>query len=169
MANCKLIVVFFLLLLITAACVVNKKNTAERNAVSVSKGLYDTIAHLDSALFEAFNRRDLPALRVFFSEELEFYHDLGGVTNYIQNLNAFERTFLSERKLRRELVKSSLEVYPIKDFGAVETGVHRFYVTEKGQKEKLSSEAKFVHLWQKKNEEWKITRIISYAHRENLE
>ena len=169
MANFKLIAVFSLLLFITAACVIHKKNNAESNAVSVSKDLYDTIAHLDSTLFEAFNRRDLAAIRTFFSEELEFYHDLGGVTNYTQNLNAFGRTFLSERKLRRELVKSSLEVYPIKDFGAVETGVHRFYVTEKGQKEKLSSEAKFVHLWQKKNEEWKITRIISYAHRENLE
>jgi hypothetical protein len=99
---------------------------------------------------------------------LEFYHDLGGVTNYEQNINAFEKTFLSERKLRRELVKGSMEVYPIKDFGAVETGRHVFYVTEKGEKEQLSSEAKFVHLWQKKNGVWKITRIISYDHREHL-
>ena len=119
-------------------------------------------------MFDAFNKRDISVLKGFFSDELEFYHDLGGVTNYTQNMDAFERTFLSERKLRRELVKGSVEVYPIKDFGAVETGVHRFYVTEKGQKEKLSSEAKFVHLWQKRNGEWKITRIISYAHREYL-
>ncbi|HKO82263.1 MAG TPA: nuclear transport factor 2 family protein, partial [Chitinophagaceae bacterium] len=108
MANCKLIAVFFLLLSLTAGCVINKKNNAESNALPVSKVLYDTIAHLDSSLFEAFNRRDLAALKGFFSEELEFYHDLGGVTNYTQNLNAFGRTFLSERKLRRELVKSSL-------------------------------------------------------------
>ena len=169
MTSCKLIIVFFLSILMTAACVTNKKRNGGSNALSVSNGLYDTIAHLDSTLFEAFNRRDLSALKGFFSEELEFYHDLGGVTNYNQNMDAFERTFLSERKLRRELVKSSLEVYPIKDFGAVETGVHLFYVTEKGQKEKLSSEAKFIHLWQKRNGEWKITRIISYAHRENIE
>ena len=118
-------------------------------------------------MFDAFNKRDIIALQSFLSEELEFYHDLGGVTNYNQNIEAFKKTFANDRKLRRELV--SMEVNPIKDFGAVQTGVHRFYVTEKGQKEKLSSEAKFVNLWQNKNSVWKITRIISYGHRENLE
>ena len=168
MTRCKLIIVFFLSILMTASCVTNKKGSGGNNSSSLSNQLYDTIAQLDSTLFDAFNRRDLSTLKSFFSEELEFYHDLGGVTNYQQNMDAFQRTFLSDRKLRRELVKTSLEICQIKDFGAVETGVHRFYVTEKGQKEKLSSEAKFVHLWQKRNGEWKISRIISYAHREYL-
>ena len=152
----------------TVACSTNKKNNGSRNVLSVSTELYDTIAYLDSALFDAFNKQDISVLKEFFSEGLEFYHDLGGVTNYTQNMDAFERTFLSERKLRRELVKSSLEVYPIKDFGAVEMGVHRFYATEKNQTEKLSSEAKFTQLWQNRNGEWKITRIISYGHIENI-
>ena len=169
MAKCKLVVVLFLSMVLAAACVSNNKSRVADNVSSESKGLYDTVARLDSTFFEAFNNRNLSALKVFLSEELEFYHDLGGVTNYIQNVNAFEKTFLSERKVRRELVKSSLEVYPIKDFGAVETGTHRFYVREKGQREKLSSEAKFVQIWQKRNEGWKITRIVSYAHRENLQ
>lgn len=168
MTKCKLIIALFLSLLMTVACITNKKSTGRNNVSSISTELYDTIANLDSALFKAFNKQDISVLKDFFSDELEFYHDLGGVTNYNQNIAAFEKTFLSERKLRRELVKGSMEVYPIKDFGAVETGVHRFFVTEKDQKEKLSSEAKFIHLWQKKNGVWKITRIISYAHRENL-
>src|SRR5687768_2854025 len=168
MANCRLIIVFFLSIVMSAACVNDKKNNGRNEPSSVSKALYDTIVHLDSAFFGAFNRRDLSALKGFFSEELEFYHDLGGVTNYQQNMDAFERTFLSERKLRRELVKGSVEVSPIKDFGAVQLGAHRFYATEKGEEEKLSSEAKFITLWQNKNGEWKITRIISYAHIEKL-
>ena len=102
------------------------------------------------------------------SEDLEFYHDLGGVTSYNQNIEAFKRNFHGERRVRRELVKNSLEVYEIKDYGAVETGIHRFYATEKGQQEKLSSEAKFVQLWQRKDGVWKITRIISYGHQEFL-
>ena len=134
----------------------------------VSQELYDTIAHLDSAFFEAFNTRNLEKLKTFLSEELEFYHDLGGVTNYDQNIEAFKKTFESERRVRRELVETTLEVYPIKDYGAVETGSHRFYATEKGQEEKLSSEAKFVQVWQKINGAWKITRIISYGHQEHL-
>jgi hypothetical protein len=124
---------------------------------------------LDSAFFDAFNKRNISVLQTFLSEDLEFYHDLGGVTNYNQNIEAFKKTFAGDRKLRRELVKGSMEVQPIKDFGAVQTGVHRFYVTEKGEKEKLSSEAKFVNLWQNRNQVWKITEIISYGHRENLE
>ena len=79
-----------------------------------------------------------------------------------------KKNFEGERRVRRELAKSTLEVYPIKDFGAVETGIHRFYATEKGKQEQLSSEAKFVQLWQRKDGKWKITRIISYGHKEYL-
>jgi len=152
----------------TFACSSNKKNSGVNN-VSQKSELYNTIAYLDSAMFDAFNNRDISVLQTFLSEELEFYHDFGGVTNYTQNIEAFKKTFAGDRKLRRALVSGSMEVHPIKDFGAVQTGVHRFYVMEKGQKEKLSSEAKFVNLWQNKNGVWKITKIISYGHRENLE
>jgi hypothetical protein len=160
---------FSLLLLMTFACDTNKKGSGENKASPISTELYNTIASLDSAMFSAFNNRDISVLQNFLSEDLEFYHDFGGVTNYTQNIEAFKKTFASDRKLRRVLVSGSMEVEPIKDFGAVQTGVHRFYVTEKGQKEKLSSEAKFVNLWQNRNGVWKITRIISYGHRENLE
>jgi hypothetical protein len=172
MANFKTTIFHSLMtVFLIAACSTSKNKPGDQfgNYSPVSKELYDTIARADSGLFDAFNTRNLDKLKVFFSEDLEFYHDLGGVTNYKQNMEAFERTFLSERKLRRELIKESLEVYPIKDFGAVEMGVHRFYATEKGQSEKLSSEAKFTQLWQNRHGVWKITRIISYGHRENLE
>ena len=145
----------------------NRNNPASAYS-PVSKELYDTIAYMDSIFFTAFNMRDLDKIETLLSEDLEFYHDLGGVTNYSQNIDAFTRTFESERKLRRELVKESLEIYPIKDYGAIETGIHRFYATEKGQQEKLSSEAKFVHVWQKKDSTWRISRIISYGHQEYL-
>jgi hypothetical protein len=166
-------VVPFLLLataLLTASCSTSKANKS--NQVSdyspVSKDLYDTIAHFDAIFFNAFNTRNFEELRTLISQNLEFYHDLGGVTNYDQNMDAFKKTFESERRVRRELVKGTLEVYPIKDYGAVETGIHRFYGTEKGEQEKLSSEAKFVQIWQKKEGGWKITRIISYGHEEFL-
>ncbi len=155
---------------INFACSTSKpnKSTASKNYSPVSKDLYDTIAHLDSVLFNAFNQRDLDQLKTLLAGNLEFYHDLGGVTDYNQNVAAFKRTFESDRRVRRELVRSTLEVYPIKDYGAVETGIHRFYATERGQQEKLSSEAKFVQLWQKKDGHWKVTRIISYGHQEYL-
>jgi len=163
---------FFILIttVLITACSTSKNNLGSqvKGYSPISRELYDSIASLDSIFFNAFNTKDLDKLEAFLSDNLEFYHDLGGVTNYTQNIDAFKRAFKSERKVRRELVRGTLEVYPIKDYGAVETGIHRFYATEKGQQEKLSSEAKFVQVWQKKNGVWKITRIISYGHQEFL-
>ena len=167
----KAITFFILTTTILASACSPSKNKLEAQAKGyspVSKDLYDSIAYLDSVFFNAFNTRDLDKLKALLSENLEFYHDLGGVTNYNQNIDAFKKTFESDRGLRRKLVEGTLEVYPIKDYGAVETGIHRFYATEKGQQEKLSSEAKFVQVWQKKDGAWKITRIISYGHQEYL-
>ena len=163
---------FFLLIttvFITSCKKSNKDPASPVRAYSpVDKELHDSIAYLDSMFFNAFNTKELDKLRSFLSDQLEFYHDLGGVTNYTQNIDAFTRSFASERKLRRELVWETLEVYPIRNYGAVETGIHRFYATEKGQQEKLSSEAKFVQVWLNENGTWKITRIISYGHQEFL-
>jgi hypothetical protein len=152
------------------ACSTSKNNLGLKikGYSPIYRELYDTIAYLDSFFFNAFNTRNLDKLEDLLANNLEFYHDLGGVTNYDQNIDAFKKTFESERRVRRELVRGTLEVYPIKDYGAVETGTHRFYATEKGQEEKLSSEAKFVQVWQKKDGVWKITRIISYGHEEFL-
>ena len=163
---------FFMLLttVLYTACSTSKNNSGPqvKGYSPMSTELYDSIAYLDSIFFDAFNNKHLDRLAPFLSDNLEFYHDLGGVTNYTQNIDAFKRSFESERKLRRELVRGTLEVYPILDYGAVETGTHRFYATEKGQQERLSSEAKFVQVWQKQNGVWKITRIISYGHQEFL-
>jgi hypothetical protein len=132
-----------------------------------SQELYDTIAAVDSILFGAFNDHNLQTLQIMFSQDLEFYHDLAGVTGYQQNIDAFKKTFEKSRRVRRELVKASLQVYPIKDYGAVETGIHRFYAREEGQQEQLASEAKFVQIWQKREGMWKVTRVISYGHIEH--
>jgi hypothetical protein len=155
---------------LNSACSTSKSSLGlqVKDYSSISGELYDSIAYFDSIFFYAFNTRNLDKIEALLSDNLEFYHDLGGVTNFSQNMDAFKRTFDSNRRVRRELVKGTLEVYPIKDYGALETGTHRFYATEIGQQEKLSSEAKFVQVWQKKGGVWKITRIISYGHQEFL-
>ena len=99
---------FCLLLLMTSACNNNKKNSDENHTLPLSTELYNTIASLDRKMFDAFNNRDISNLQSFLSEELEFYHDLGGVTNYTQNIEAFKRTFASDRKLKRALVAGSM-------------------------------------------------------------
>jgi len=130
-----------------------------------SVALFKEISDLDSVLFGAFNGSDLETLKTLFNEDLEFYHDKGGLTHYQENVDSFRRTFESSTRIRRELVDGTLEVYPIEGYGAVEIGVHRFYSTNPGQKEELTATAKFVHVWQKKNGKWKISRVVSYDHR----
>ena len=128
----------------------------------VSQELYDIIAHMDSVLFNAFNSQDIEKLKTLFTEDLEFYHDLGGVTGYKQNMENFMGNFAKNNKLNRKIVPGSLEVYPIKDFGAMEIGSHTFCHIENGKED--CGTFKFVHVWQKKDSVWKISRVISYGH-----
>jgi ketosteroid isomerase-like protein len=148
-----------------AAAIDVTRGGAQTVASPSPPSLFDEISKMDTILFDAFNRRDLAKLKTLFTEDLEFYHDRGGLTNYQQAMDSFKKNFDSPTTVRRELVDGTLEVYPIQGYGAVEIGVHRFYSTDPGQKERLTATAKFVHVWQKKNGEWKIARVISYDHR----
>jgi ketosteroid isomerase-like protein len=132
--------------------------------------LYDTIYRLDSLLYAAYNARDLEKMMRFFSPNLEFYHDLTGKTDYQANFDRFFDNFQKSTNMRRTLLEGSLEVYPIKEVGAIQIGTHNFYQTEKGEKgekgeqEKLVAQPKFIHIWTNTNNVWQITRIISYDH-----
>ncbi len=125
--------------------------------------LFRTIASLDGAIFDSYNRCDLEKFGTFFIDDVEFFHDQGGVTLGRQNLTESVKKNICG-KVRRELVPGTLEVYPMHGYGAVEIGVHRFHHPNAEQSEP-TGEAKFVHLWQNKDGAWKITRVISYDHR----
>jgi hypothetical protein len=124
--------------------------------------LFKTLAALDAALFDSYNKCDLEKNRKFFAEDLEFYHDQGGLTVGVDTLTEQLKKNICG-KTRRELVDGSLEVHPLKGYGAVQIGVHRFF-SPVDAKEPVG-EAKFIHIWRYKQGEWKITRVISYDHR----
>ena len=139
--------------------------SGQTNQSLSAQALTKKIASMDSILFHAFNTCDVNTSKSLFTEDLEFYHDAGGLTNYAQNVNSIlQRCNNKEMTVRRELVKGSLEVFPIKDFGAIQIGSHRFYYAGKGQEEKLDGTFKFVHIWKNVNGNWKIARVISYDH-----
>ena len=127
-----------------------------------NEALYKEIAHLDSVLFNAFNTRDTNTFKNIFSKDLEFFHDKGGLTNYEYTINFLRTTALKNNGLRRDLVKGSLEVYPIPGYGAMEIGSHTFCHLENGKQD--CGTFKFVQIWQYKNGEWKISRVVSYGH-----
>ncbi len=152
-----------LVFLLISACTDSRKPVVEsKNKASASGELYQTIAHMDSVLFNAFNSRDLEKLKTMFTDDLEFYHDLGGLTNYTQNMEAFKNTAAQNNDLKRELIAGSLEVYPVKEYGAMQVGEHRFCHTENGKPD--CGTFKFVHIWKKIGSEWKISRVVSYGH-----
>jgi len=118
---------------------------------------------MDSVLFNAFNNRDVAKLKTLFREDLEFYHDKDGLTGYSHTIESFiGLAGKKENDLKRELIAGSLEVYPLKDFGAMQIGMHRFCHTENGKSD--CGSFKFVHIWKKINGDWKISRVVSYGH-----
>jgi hypothetical protein len=123
--------------------------------------LFKTIAALDTALFDSYNTCDLDKFVTYFTDDVEFYHDQGGFTKGAKTLASQVKQNICG-KTRRELVAGSLEVYPMKGYGAVEIGDHRFYQPPTGTVP--VGIAKFIHLWQNKDGVWKITRVISYDH-----
>ena len=128
--------------------------------------LYSELATLDSVVFANVYTCNSAKNQTFFTDDIEFYHDKGGLTKSKKTLvDELRNNFCGEgkTKLRRELVKGSMQVYPISNYGAVQLGDHRFYVTQNG-KEVLSGVAKFIHIWKYENGEWRISRVFSYDH-----
>src|ERR1044072_6262519 len=99
---------------------------AQRKSVSDAE-LLRTIKALDAAVFDAYNSCNLEKFGTFFIEDVEFYHDNGGLTDRSrQSLVESVKNNICG-KVQRELVAGKLEVYPLRGFGAVEIGVHRFH------------------------------------------
>lgn len=136
-------------------------------AAEVPNRLTQTITQLDSEVFDAFNRCADPAQlqrhASFFSESVEFYHDNGGVTWNRADMLANTKKHACGN-YTREVIPGSIVVYPIKDFGAIELGSHRFCQTASRECEGL---ADFTIVWQQTDAGWKITRVLSYGHRAN--
>ena len=136
--------------------------TGERGRSLPPPSLREEIVAADSALFGAFNQRNLPKLMSFFTRDLEFYQDNEGVANYEQTKSDFGQMFGQAAHIRREVVPGSLEVFPIKNYGAMEVGRHRFCHVENGKEE--CGTFSFVHIWRRTDQKWQIARVVSYGH-----
>lgn len=135
--------------------------------------LYKVIREKDSLLFNlGFNNCDITQFENLLSENFEFYHDQGGITSS-------KADFISEIKNRlcklpykpkRVLSEKSMEVYPLRKngvlYGAIQTGIHDFYAVEDGKPEYHSSIARFTHLWILENGDFKLTKGLSYDHKD---
>jgi len=135
-------------------------------AVDAKSGaLFDAVAAQDAKLFDAYNGCDLSVLDGMVSEDLEFYHDQTGLAvGRAPFVAAIKNNICG--KVHRMLVPGSLEVYPLKTYGAVEVGEHVFCPAAHPENCDPGSSgiAKFTMLWKQTPKGWLLTRVISYAH-----
>lgn len=126
--------------------------------------LFNEIAALDTRVFDAFNHCSEPGRldehTGYFSPDVEFYHDTGGVTWSRDAMIANTKKYVCGH-FTRQLIPGSLKVYPIKDFGALSQGVHRFCQLDSG---KCEGAADFAIVWRLRDGQWQITRVLSYGH-----
>jgi hypothetical protein len=135
-------------------------------------GLREEILKADAEFFKAFfDTCDVATVRRYVTDDFEMFHDKGGrvstsgaefvkTTQEKCQRQADGVDFLSARKLIPETVK----VYPINNYGAIETGTHRFYAIQKGKPDRLTETAQFTQVWKEENGQWRLARVLSYDH-----
>lgn len=142
-------------------------------ASSVSQVLFAELAYQDSVFFDAvFNTCNFEKVGEFITDDFEFYHDKWGLmatsrTEFVESITKLcgRQKQGIDYRARRELVKSSMAVYPLNNYGAIQMGVHRFYKKTAGIADQLMEVAQFTHVWKNDNGKWKISRVLSYDHK----
>ncbi|WP_336977151.1 nuclear transport factor 2 family protein [Brevundimonas nasdae] len=126
----------------------------------------------DAKLFAFFFEGCDPAgLRAMLTDDFEFFDDRGGrvatdadsfVAQYAARCQ--DRSAPDAWRTRREALPDGLAVYPINNYGAVETGEHVFYERQGDGRERRVGRARFTQMWKQEGTEWKLARVFSYDH-----
>lgn len=119
------------------------------------------IRAMDDSLSAAFNAHNADALMSLFTSDVEFYHDTQGLQDYQAISAGFHAMFKGGSDIRRQRV-GPLEVYAVRGYGAIEVGEHRFCHTEDGRQD--CGTFKFLQVWRRGSNGWKIARVVSYGH-----
>ena len=155
------IVVSVLIIAVMLSCSASAQTVPPLDKIQNQEDLNKAITALDAALFDAYNKCDLAKFGSFIDDNVEFYHDQGGVTlGRAALVESVKKNICGTTT--RELLPATLQIYYMKGYGAIEMGVHRFH--HPGHPEIGDGEGKFVHLWQYKDGAWKVTRVLSYDH-----
>lgn len=118
------------------------------------------IIKMDSLLFTvAFNECNVELFKKIIADDVEFYDDRSGLnTSKAIEIKSLMEKCARPEKLTRQL--NSCTIDKLGTYGAVQLGEHTFFVN--GIPE---GTGKFIHIWERKGEEWQLKRIVSYEHR----
>ena len=136
-----------------------------------NKKVTATILHLDSLFWKTYNECTTENSGQFIADDVKFYHDKGGITDGKDALVTSIKNNICgnpNQHIKREAKEKTEKVYPLRNgdsiYGAIISGEHYFYITENNKPEKREGLAKFTQLWLLKNNEWKMSVILSYDH-----
>src|SRR5258708_7674008 len=116
---------------------------ADAQSKTTPEELFRTVEALDGALFDSYNRCDLAKFGTFFVDDVEFYHDQGGVTLGRQKLTESVKENICG-KVRRGLGRGWDAVYPAGGGGAGGGGGGRRSLAEGGGG---GGVGEGIHLW----------------------
>jgi hypothetical protein len=135
------------------------------DGLNPDSAIYQQVKALDDRIFQAYNTCDLATLADMVDDNLEFYHDKSGLSVGKSNFIAAIKNNICH-KVKRGLVASTLEVFPLQDYGAIEAGQHTFcnMVETPVCKDETNGIGRFFMLWQKQGDHYRLTRVISYDH-----
>ena len=139
--------------------------------VAKNSEIFLTLKKQDSIFFQrSFNLCDLEYLNKAVHKDLMFYHDKNGIQNRSVFLENTKKYICGDtiKKPIRKVVVESLEVFPMYDngvlYGAIQSGIHDFYIREKNKADVHTSSAKFTHLYLLENGNWLLKEVLSFDH-----
>ncbi len=139
--------------------------------VTHTSDLFLELKKQDSLFFErGFNTCDMVYLDQAIHTDLVFYHDQSGIQDRATFFENTKRYLCSNptSKPIRKLQEGSLEVFPMyangKLYGAIQHGIHFFYIRESGKPDAKTGVARFTHLYLLIDGQWKLKEVLSYDH-----
>lgn len=121
----------------------------------------------DAAFWAAYNACDQGRMADAFTEDVEFYHDVTGLT---QGRAAVVASLMNGpcgtdgQHLRREVVAGTVRAHALADQYMFLNGDHLFYVRQGDGAEHVSARARFADVWRWDEGRWRMARVVSYDH-----
>lgn len=158
---------FKIMFALLAVCVA----TTAQAQVSRDSELFKSLKEQDKSFFEkGFNQCDMDYLKTAISENLTFYHDQSGFQDRKKFLENVKKYIVGKdgKKPIRKLNEGSLVVFPLYNdgvlYGAIQRGIHHFYIRESGKEDVWTSTARFTTVWTLNEDEWIVSSVLSYDH-----
>ncbi|MDY0779951.1 nuclear transport factor 2 family protein [Tenacibaculum sp. IB213877] len=124
----------------------------------LNTNLHSEISKMDSIFFNAYNNCDIKTQATILNNNIEFLHDQTGLSTSKEDIIKSTQKNICG-KVTRTLIKGSIEVYPINNYGAVEIGYHKFFNNREPNAKSIPS--KFIIVWKKEENSWQMTKVIS--------